>query len=90
MAFREVSVFEIKEVLRLWLGGEGYRAAQCAAKPLTPTLSPMGRGSNRCRNPKEISLAQTVNGFCFTKAAAWPSTNRFGDWLRGSPARMRA
>ena len=26
MAFREVSVFEIKEVLRLWLRGEGYRA----------------------------------------------------------------
>ncbi len=25
MAFREVSVFEIKEVLRLWLRGEGYR-----------------------------------------------------------------
>jgi hypothetical protein len=26
MAFREVPVFEIKEVLRLWLGGEGYRS----------------------------------------------------------------
>jgi transposase len=26
MAYREVSVFEIKEVLRLWLRGEGYRA----------------------------------------------------------------
>ncbi len=25
MAYREVSVYEIKEVLRLWLGGEGYR-----------------------------------------------------------------
>lgn len=25
MAYREVSVFEIKEVLRLWLRGEGYR-----------------------------------------------------------------
>ena len=26
MAFREVPVFEIREVLRLWLRGEGYRA----------------------------------------------------------------
>jgi hypothetical protein len=26
MAYREVSVYEIKEVLRLWLRGEGYRA----------------------------------------------------------------
>ena len=26
MAYREVSVFEIKEVLRLWVRGEGYRA----------------------------------------------------------------
>ncbi len=26
MAYREVSVFEIKEVLRLWLRGEGYRS----------------------------------------------------------------
>ena len=25
MAYREVSVFEINEVLRLWLRGEGYR-----------------------------------------------------------------
>lgn len=27
MAFREVAVFEVREVLRLWLGGEGFRAA---------------------------------------------------------------
>lgn len=26
MAYREVSVFEIREVLRLWMGGEGFRA----------------------------------------------------------------
>ena len=26
MAFREVPVFEVREVLRLWLGGEGYRS----------------------------------------------------------------
>lgn len=26
MAFREVPVFEVREVLRLWLGGEGIRA----------------------------------------------------------------
>jgi len=26
MAYREASVFEIKEVLRLWLRGEGYRS----------------------------------------------------------------
>ena len=33
---------------------------------------------------------QTVNGFCFRNDAARPSTNRFGDWLRGMPARMCA
>jgi hypothetical protein len=26
MAFREVPVYEIREVLRLWLGGAGYRS----------------------------------------------------------------
>lgn len=28
MAFREVPVFEVREVLRLWLGGHGFRAIQ--------------------------------------------------------------
>ena len=28
MAFREVPVFEVREVLRLWLRGEGIRATQ--------------------------------------------------------------
>jgi hypothetical protein len=28
MAFREVRVFEVREVLRLWLGGEGIRATE--------------------------------------------------------------
>ena len=28
MAFREVRVFEVREVLRLWLRGEGLRAAE--------------------------------------------------------------
>jgi len=26
VAYREVSVFEIREVLRLWMGGQGFRA----------------------------------------------------------------
>ncbi|MDF1594599.1 MAG: hypothetical protein P1T08_00690 [Acidimicrobiia bacterium] len=26
MAFREVPVFEVREILRLWLGGEGLRS----------------------------------------------------------------
>ena len=28
MGFREVRVFEVQEVLRLWLGGEGLRAVE--------------------------------------------------------------
>jgi transposase len=28
MAFREVRVFEVREVLRLWLAGEGFRAVE--------------------------------------------------------------
>jgi len=28
MAFREVRVFEVREVLRLWLAGEGFRATE--------------------------------------------------------------
>jgi hypothetical protein len=28
MAFREVRVFEVREVLRLWLRGEGVRATE--------------------------------------------------------------
>ena len=31
MAYREVRVFEVREVLRLWLRGEGIRAAECLA-----------------------------------------------------------
>lgn len=31
MAYRELTVTEIKEVLRLWLGGKGYRAAASAS-----------------------------------------------------------
>ena len=28
MAFREVRVFEVREVLRLWLAGEGFRSVE--------------------------------------------------------------
>ena len=28
MSFREVQVFEIREVLRLWVRGEGFRAIE--------------------------------------------------------------
>ena len=28
MAFREVRVFEVREVLRLWLAGEGFRSIE--------------------------------------------------------------
>jgi hypothetical protein len=28
MAFREVRVFEVREVVRLWLAGEGIRATE--------------------------------------------------------------
>ncbi len=28
MAFREVRVFEVREVLRLWLRGEGFRSTE--------------------------------------------------------------
>jgi hypothetical protein len=28
MAFREVRVFEVREVLRLWLANEGYRSVE--------------------------------------------------------------
>ena len=28
MSFREVRVFEVREVLRLWLGGEGLRSVE--------------------------------------------------------------
>jgi hypothetical protein len=33
MAFREVQVHEIREVLRLWLRGEGVRSAERLAGP---------------------------------------------------------
>ena len=28
MAFREVRVYEVREVLRLWLAGEGFRSIE--------------------------------------------------------------
>lgn len=32
MAFREVAVFEVREVMRLWLGGEGLRSVSRLAE----------------------------------------------------------
>jgi hypothetical protein len=32
MAFREVRVFEVREVLRLWLAGEGFRSVERLAQ----------------------------------------------------------
>jgi hypothetical protein len=32
MAFREVRVFEVREVLRLWLAGEGFRSIERLAQ----------------------------------------------------------
>ena len=32
MAFREVRVFEVREVLRLWLAGEGIRSMERLAR----------------------------------------------------------
>ena len=32
MAFREVRVFEVREVLRLWLAGEGLRSVERLAQ----------------------------------------------------------
>lgn len=44
MAFREVRVFEVREVLRLWLAGEGIRAMErwsaSTARPFGATWVP--------------------------------------------------
>ncbi len=49
MAFREVRVFEVREVLRLWLAGEGIRAMErwsaSTARPFGATwMSPWAWG----------------------------------------------
>jgi hypothetical protein len=33
MAFREVPVFEVREVLRLWMGGRGLRSSIAVVTP---------------------------------------------------------
>jgi transposase len=56
MAFREVRVFEVREVLRLWLGGEGQRAIS--------RLTGMDRKTVRryVEAAEEIGLAPTGSG----------------------------
>ena len=41
MAFREVPVFEVREVLRLWLDGRGYRAIAGLVRPDRKTVTRM-------------------------------------------------
>jgi hypothetical protein len=43
MAFREVPMFEIREVLRLWLGGAGLRAIARLARVDRKTVRRYGR-----------------------------------------------
>ena len=38
MAFREVHVFEIREILRLWLRGEGFRSMERLAQTNRKTV----------------------------------------------------
>jgi hypothetical protein len=42
MAFREVRVFEVREVLRLWLRGEGFRSVERLAGVDRKTVSAGG------------------------------------------------
>lgn len=51
MAYREVSVFEIKEVLRLWLRGEGYRAIDRLSGVDRKTAAAMWRPPSRPGSP---------------------------------------
>ena len=50
MAFREVRVFEVREILRLWLRGEGVRASE--------RLSGVDRKTVRRYVEAAIALAQ--------------------------------
>jgi hypothetical protein len=43
MAFREVSVIEVREVLRLWLRGEGLRSIERLVSPDRKTTAGMWR-----------------------------------------------
>ncbi len=38
MAFREVPVFEVREVLRLWLDGRGLRSIEAVVPPDRKTI----------------------------------------------------
>ena len=46
-------------------GGEGYRQTQYIAEPLTPTLSPKGRGSKTGGIGKTLTLASEAESFSF-------------------------
>lgn len=54
MAFREVPMFEVREVLRLWLGGEGLRAVA--------RLSRVDRKTVRRYVDAAIEVGVTVDG----------------------------
>jgi len=56
MAFREVRVFEVREVLRLWLRGEGVRATERLAGVDRKTVRRYVAASvARCRSTSAVA-----------------------------------
>ena len=66
MAFREVPMFEVREVLRLWLGGEGLRAV---ARLSRVDRSPLRRCRDRGgRRPMSVRADDAVKRLAVPKS----------------------
>ena len=88
MAFREVRVFEVREVLRLWLRGEGFRSVGAAGgggpQDGPPLRGRRGRGCGLVRDGGEEQLTDEFVGVggarrC-ARTAATVTVRRGGCW----------
>ena len=70
MAFREVPVFEVREVLRLWLDGRGYRAIAGLVPPDRKTVTKIVEAAVGLGLDREGGVGQLDDGFVGSVMAA--------------------
>jgi hypothetical protein len=62
MSFREVRVFEVREVLRLWLRGEGLRTVERLAGVDAEPQAPGSQKLNVCVTPSGVPMSFSLSG----------------------------
>ena len=76
MAFREVAVFEVQEVLRLWVGGEGIRTTERLAGVDRKTVRRYVEAAERLGLPRDGGEEQLSDSDRFGGGGGSPSSLR--------------